>query len=115
MLKMKKHNLIPPELQVQQSSLHHRFVIENHDKLKLHAQKQNEHREGILSTPDLILRSKIQMEKQEKEEEKAIANMEERRHHQQQQRPQQQQQKQQQKQSKLDLKVVNSIKYLPYI
>ena len=82
---MERKMKIPPELQVNQSSLHHRFVISEDQKLLIskHQQKQyyqegysrsgSETRYGFLSTPDLILKSQLQMAEQEAEEEKEIA------------------------------------------
>ena len=95
---MEKQTKIPPELQVHQSSLHHRFVITDDQKLLIskHHRKQYQeyHRDKVrndLSTPDLILKSKRQMAEQEAEEEKEIEEQTQK--HQQKQRRQQHQQK----------------------
>ena len=85
---MEQKAKIPPELQVNQSSLHHRFAIFEDQKLLIskyqHKQYYQERysnssggdggktRNNFLSTPDLILKSQLQMAEQEAEEEKEI-------------------------------------------
>lgn len=81
---MEQKAKIPPELQVNQSSLHHRFAISEDQKLLIskyqHKQYYQERysnssgktRNNFLSTADLILKSQLQMAEQEAEEEKEI-------------------------------------------
>lgn len=77
---MDRKSKIPPELHINQISLHHRFTISEEQKILIykHQQKQiyqekhygdGKTRNDFLSTPDLILISQLQMAEQEAEEE----------------------------------------------